>query len=156
MRTSSAPVLPVLALLLCAAGPLGGAEPPPSAKPPQRSGQARLEDSLAVRLIGSWVLEKATTPGKPSGIGTRMKTFSDGRWEIIQRDPTTNAIVFNHGGSYRVEGDTLIQKVDFAGASTKSLMGRVSRFKLIVDKDTYTQIALDNQFNEVWKRVDDV
>lgn len=55
-----------------------------------------------------------------------------------------------------MEGDTLIQKVDFAGASTKSLMGRVSRFKLIVDKDTYTQIALDNQFNEVWKRVDDV
>lgn len=156
MRTPIAHVLPVLALLICAGVPSAGAEPPPSSAPPKRSGQARLNDSLEVKLLGSWVLEKATTPGKPSGIGTRMQTYADGRWEITQRDPKTNAIVFTHGGSYRVEGDTLIKKVEFAGASTKNRIGQVSRFKIIVDKDTYTQIAVDNQFNEVWKRVDDV
>lgn len=149
-------VLHLLALMMCAPAPLALAEPPPSATLPKRSGQARLNDSLEVKLLGSWVLEKATTPGRPSGIGTRMQTYADGRWEITQRDPKTSQIVFTHGGSYRVEGDILIKKVEFAGASTKNRIGQVSRFKIIVDKDTYTQIAVDNQFNEVWKRVDDV
>lgn len=154
---NSARVLPLLFVgIVCVGASCLMAAQAPSAEPPKRSDLARLNDSLEVKLLGSWVLEKATTPGKPSGIGTRMKTFSDGRWEIVQRDPKTHEIIFNHGGSYRVEGDILIQKVEFAGPKTKNMIGRVSRFKLTVDKDTYTQIALDNQFNEVWKRVDDV
>ncbi|HEY1109509.1 MAG TPA: hypothetical protein VGE76_12770 [Opitutaceae bacterium] len=153
----SARVLPLLfSGIVCVGTSCLTAAQAPSAEPPKRSSSARLNDSLAVKLMGSWVLEKATTPGKPSGIGTRMKTFSDGRWEIVQRDPKTHEIIFNHGGSYHVEGDILVQKVEFAGPKTKSYIGRVSKFRITVDKDTYTQVALDNQFNEVWKRVDDV
>jgi len=102
--------------------------------------------------MGPWILTESTTPGTPSGIGVRERVFTPGHWEITQKDPKTGAIVFHHGGTYRLVGDILEVKVEFASNKTKSYIGQVRKFRITVDKDTYTQIGVGNPFNEVWKR----
>lgn len=149
----SARVLPLLLLLVCISLPSFRAaqpEPAPSAPTDSPAGKETLEE----RLQGVWVLAEASTPGNPSGIGIRQKIFTPGRWEMIQRDPKTGEVVFHHGGTYRLNGDILEQKVEFASNMTKSYIGSVRKFKIKVEKDTYTQIGLGNPFNEVWKRFD--
>jgi hypothetical protein len=144
-------VLPLLALLVYgSASFLPAAQAPSEPTPPADS--PAIKETLEERLQGVWVLAEATTPGKPSGIGIRQKIFTPGRWEMIQRDPKTGEIVFHHGGTYKLNGDTLEQKVEFASNMTKDYIGQVRRFKIKVENDTYTQIGLGNPFNEVWKR----
>jgi hypothetical protein len=140
-------IVPMLSLLvLC--NPLLGQAAPPLAAP--LADKNKLED----RLMGTWVLAEATTPGTPSGIGIRQKIFTPGRWEMIQRDPKTGEVIFHHGGTYRLNGDILEQTVEFASDKTKNYIGQVRKFRITVDKDTYTQVGIGNPFNEVWKRLD--
>jgi len=146
-------VLSLLVLLVCGYASPGQAAQPAS-EPPALPASPKIKDPLEARLMGIWVLAEATTPGTPSGIGIRQKVFSPGRWEIIQNDPKTGEVVFHHGGSYRLNGDVLEQKVDFATKKTKNYIGQVRKFRITVEKDTYTQIGVGNPFNEVWKRMD--
>lgn len=113
-----------------------------------------VERSLEDRLMGTWVLAKAERPGTPSGIGIRQKKFSPGRWEIIQRDPKSGEIVFHHGGTYRLDGNLLEQKVEFATEKTRNYIGQVRRFRIRVEGDVHIQIGVGNPFNEVWVRPD--
>ena len=147
------PLLPVLILTLSAHAPFAGAAQP-KGDPPAPPAAPQQKQTLEERLMGVWVLAEATTPGTPSGIGIRRKSFSAGRWEIIQKDPRTGEVIFHHGGSYRLNGDILEQKVEFASEKTKGHIGQVRRYKITVEKNTYTQIGLGNPFNEVWKRLD--
>jgi hypothetical protein len=151
MRTPT-PVLPLLILMVYGAVSSLGAQPPP--EPPALLAPSATTDTLEARLMGTWVLAEATTPGTPSGIGIRQKIFSSGRWEMIQKDPKTGAVVFHHGGTYRLDGDILEQKVEFAGQNTKSYIGQVRKFRITIDRETYTQVGIGNPFNEVWKRQD--
>ena len=41
---------------------------------------------LALKLIGTWRLQEASTPGSPSGVGTRLKLFTGTHWCVIQPD----------------------------------------------------------------------
>ena len=109
--------------------------------------------NLAKDLIGTWVLEKAQTPGTPSGIGTRLKYFTGTHWMITQPDGKSGVVVFHHGGRYTLEGNSMSTTVDFANSNTSDFIGKTSKFKISVNGDTYTQQALDNQFTETWKRV---
>ena len=109
--------------------------------------------TLAAKLVGTWKLEEASTPGSPSGIGTRLKLFTGTHWCVIQPDPKSGEIVFQHGGRYDLDGDKLKTKTDFAGESTKAMIGRDGTFTIKVDGDTMTQADADGVFNETWKRV---
>lgn len=115
--------------------------------PPAASGD------LQARLLGTWVLEKAAVPGTPSGVGLRRKTFTPGHWEMEQKNPTTGAIVFRHGGTYRLQGDIIESTTTFANKSTANRIGQVSSAKIKVEGDVYTQVGLDNPFTETWRRV---
>jgi hypothetical protein len=115
--------------------------------PPAASGE------LQASLLGTWVLEKAAVPGTPSGVGLRRKTFTPGNWEMVQKNPTTGAIVFRHGGTYRLSGDIIESTVTFADSSTSNRIGRVSSAKIKIEGDLYTQVGLDNPFTETWRRV---
>jgi hypothetical protein len=152
MRPSTK-VLLLLVLMICGdASPARAEQPRPA--PPALPASSGVRDPLEAQLIGLWVLAEATTPGTPSGIGIRQKTFTPGRWEMIQKDPKTGEVVFHHGGTYRLNGDVLEQKVEFATQKTKNYIGQVRKFRITIEKDTYTQIGVGNPFNEVWKRMD--
>lgn len=146
-------ILPILVLIVCVYISLAHAAQPHS-EPPTPPLSSGIENTLEAQLMGAWVLEEASTPGTPSGIGIRQKIFTPGRWEIIQKDPKTGGIIFRHGGTYRLIGDILEQKVEFATQRTKNYIGQVRRFRIKIEDDTYIQLGIGNPFNEVWKRLD--
>src|SRR5436190_501722 len=88
--------------------------------------------TLAARLVGTWKLEQASTPGSPSGVGTRLKLFTGTYWCVIQPDPKSGEIVFQHGGHYELDGDKMKTKTDFAGESTKEMIGSSGIFTIKV------------------------
>ncbi|MGB7343917.1 MAG: hypothetical protein WBD20_06875 [Pirellulaceae bacterium] len=109
--------------------------------------------TLAQQIVGTWELEAAKSPGSPSGIGSRLKMFTGTHWCVIQPDVNTGVIVFQHGGRYSLDGDTLKTTREFAGQSTKSLIGSAGRFKIEIDGDTLKQADSEGVFNESWKRL---
>ena len=114
---------------------------------------ASAQQTLAAKLVGTWKLEEASTPGSPSGVGTRLKLFTGTHWCVIQPDPKSGEIVFQHGGRYELDGDKMKTKTEFAGESTKAMIGSNGMFTIKVDGDTMTQADADGVFNETWKRV---
>lgn len=109
--------------------------------------------AVAQQLIGTWKLEKAFTPDSPSGIGTRLKLFTGTHWSVIQPDAPTGVIVFQHGGRYELDGDVMETTTDFAGESTKAMIGATGKFTIKIDDDTMKQVDSEGVFNETWKRV---
>jgi hypothetical protein len=72
---------------------------------------------------------------------------------ITQPDPKIGLVVFHFGGRYTLDGDILTERIDFAGASTQSVIGGSGRFKITVDGDVLKQIDVDRRvYNEIWKR----
>ncbi len=110
-------------------------------------------NDLAKKLIGTWKLESAVTPGSPSGIGTRLKLFTATHWCVIQPDRETGVIVFQHGGRYVLDGNKMKESIDFAGEHTKASIGKTSIRIVEVDGDTYKQVDPNGVFTETWKRV---
>lgn len=119
--------------------------------PTQNQGDAT--PTLAAGLIGTWILERASTPGSPSGVGSRLKMFTGTHWCVVQPDPQSGELVFQHGGRYDLDGDKMKTKTEFAGQSTKGMIGREGSYTIKVDGDTMTQADADGVFNETWKRV---
>ena len=136
-----------LCLFFQAASPLMAAEK----QTPKHTAAAK---DLSSQLIGTWVLESASNPGTPPGIGSRLKFFTGTHWFVIQPDPSTGGIVFQHGGPYELKGNTMSEHIDFAGELTKALIGRTGEFTIEVDGNTYKQIDPNGIFNETWKRVE--
>ena len=108
---------------------------------------------LAKQLIGTWKLTEAARPGSPSGIGTRLKFFTGTHWCILQPDPDTGVIVFQHGGRYQLDGNLLKETRDFAGESTRTMIGGKTTLKIELNGDTFKQADAEGVFNETWKRV---
>jgi hypothetical protein len=146
----------VLKKALCAvvAGAMGCLAALPDARAQETAtAGASASQALASGLIGTWKLEQASTPGSPSGVGSRLKMFTGTHWCVIQPDPQTGGIVFQHGGRYEVDGDKVKTQTEFAGESTKGMIGRDGAYRVKVDGDTMTQMDSEGVFNETWKRV---
>lgn len=110
------------------------------------------KNDLAAQLIGTWILEKASTPSSPSGVGTRLKFFTGTHWCIIQPDPKTGVIIFQHGGRYTLAGKKVNITRDFGGEYTKTMIGKSGSFEIQIDGDTLRQADADGVYNETWKR----
>ena len=105
-------------------------------------------------LIGAWVL--AGTPDKPADppkSGGRIKFFTGQNWCITQAEPETGKVTFHHGGTYTLAGDELRTTIEYAIERSADSIKQTRRFKIKVDQDTYTQIGIDNPYNEVWRRI---
>lgn len=145
-------VAPLFAVLACGLIPL---PPIQNLLGQEESTQAPPKKStpLAEKIIGTWKLTEASTPGSPSGVETRLKLFTGTHWCVIQPDPDTGVIVFQHGGRYEIQGDKMKVTRDFAGESTKDMIGGAGTFTIIVDADTLKQADSNGVFNETWKRI---
>jgi hypothetical protein len=113
-------------------------------------------DKLAKELVGTWVL--VGTPdnvGEPPKSGGRLKFRTGRHWAITQADAKTGKVMFHHGGTYTLDGDTYTETVEYANEGTADLIKKTFTFKVKVEGDTYTQtgVGKDNPFKaEVWKR----
>jgi len=101
-------------------------------------------------LKGEWILTTSDRPGNPSGIGIRRKTFTDATWSMVQKDPATGIVVFEHGGDYKLNGTSYSETVRHAGANTANLIGQTFTYRVTVSGDTFSQV--DGQWNETWRR----
>lgn len=111
---------------------------------------ATLELKVTNPLPGRWLLAAAAIPGSPSGIGTRVKEFTDTQWVITQPNPNGGPPVFHHGGRYTLRGTEYIETVEFANASTASFIGRTFTLQVNLGTDSYMQLGA---FTEEWRRI---
>ena len=86
---------------------------------------------------GSWKKQKRLAHRR--GSATRLKFFTGTHWSIVQPDPATGVIVFQHGGRYELDGSLLKTTRDFAGESTKEMIGTSGKFAIQIDGDTLKQ-----------------
>ena len=109
---------------------------------------------LAKDLVGTWVV--VGTPDNVGEIpkkGGRLKFFTGRHWIITQADPETGKVIFHHGGTYKLNGNEYTEKIEYATESTEALISKSYKFDIKIEGDTYTQIGIDNSYNEVWKRM---
>jgi hypothetical protein len=102
-------------------------------------------------LIGQWILTAASNPGNPSGVGTRTKALTETDWVVEQKHPATGAIIFRHGGRYNIRGTEYSETVEFANASTASLIGRTFTATVNASANQFTQSSSGG--TEEWTRV---
>ena len=110
------------------------------------SAQEPAKQDAAPAIQGAWQLSF------PDG-SRRIKFISDGQWTITQANPKTGAVVFHHGGSYTLDGNTYIEKVEFANPSTAGLIGNEHKFEVTIEGDTIHQKGIGNPWTEDWKRI---
>jgi hypothetical protein len=101
-------------------------------------------------LMGEWILASSDRPGNPSGIGIRRKSFTDTTWSMVQKDPATGFVVFEHGGEYKLNGTTYTETVRRAGTSTANLIGQTFTYRVTVSGNSFSQV--DGTWNETWRR----
>ena len=108
-------------------------------------------------LRGTWVLVGVPDQDEAHpAAGQRLKFFGDGYWAITQPETDSGRVRLHHGGAYSVTGDTLTKHVDFAIEGYEDRIGGSNHFEFQVEDGVYTQLGLDNSFDEVWKRPSDV
>ena len=109
---------------------------------------------LAKDLIGTWILVGTTDEvGEIPDKGGRLKFITGRHWTITQADPNTGLVIFHHGGTYTLDGNEYVEKIEYANENTKQLINKTLKHKIKVGKDTYTQIGVGNPYTEVWKRL---
>jgi hypothetical protein len=113
----------------------------------------RTENDLAHQVLGTWQLVQTNGGAVTSKEAGRLKFFSGNRWIIIQADPTSGEVIFIHGGTFAIEGDTLVQQVEFAKGNTMNLIGQSHRFHTSVSGESLVQAGIGNRWNETWQRV---
>jgi beta-lactamase regulating signal transducer with metallopeptidase domain len=112
------------------------------------------DSELANELKGAWILVgRPGQVGKAPSSGGRIKFFTGDHWCITQAEPKSGVVLFNHGGTYTVEGNTYHESVDYANASTITHVGNKNDFKITIEGDTLTSTGIGNPWNEVWKRL---
>jgi len=142
--TSGVLIISLLSLIILFVGQLSAQDketPSPSAA-----------SKLAKDLIGTWIL--VGTPdevGEPPTAGGRLRFFTGRHWCITEANPKTGVVINHHGGTYTLDGDEYVEKIEYN--IRNSGIKQIYKFKIKVEGDTYTQIGVGNPYNEVWKRL---
>ena len=109
---------------------------------------------LAKRMEGKWVLSGTPDDIKPAPkAGGRIKTITGNRWEIVEKDPKTGKVLFRHGGTFTVDGNTHTESIEFANENTKFLVGKKMKFKISIENGILLNHGQGNPWNEAWRRV---
>ena len=113
---------------------------------------ADASSTLHQKMLGEWVLSGEPGTEIEPKPGARMKFFGHSHWIITEHDPSTGVVIFHHGGTYELDGDSYTEKLTFANESTKHMIGLVFKFKIKVADGKFTQEGDGNPFTEVWTR----
>jgi hypothetical protein len=105
---------------------------------------------LATDLIGTWTL--VGTPDSEEETPTkRLKFFTGKHWLVTEADDS-GKVLLHHGGTYTLDGDEYVETIEYALEDSIGAVGAKFKFKIKVEGDKYTQIGVENPYNEVWRR----
>jgi len=105
-------------------------------------------------LTGAWILVGVPNNlGAPPAGGGRIKAFTNHTWSVTQLDPGTGETIFQHGGTYELNGNEYTEHVEHANENSKELIEKAFKFKIKIEGDTITQEGVGNPWTEVWRRV---
>jgi hypothetical protein len=105
---------------------------------------------LAKDLIGAWTL--VGTPDSNEETPTkRLKFFAGKHWLVTEADDG-GKVTIHHGGTYTLDGDEYVETIEYALPESISAVGMKFKFRIKVEGDKYTQIGVENPYNEVWRR----
>lgn len=110
-------------------------------------------EGISRELVGTWILTGTAGGPVSKQESGRMKFYTGHHWIITQADPKSAEVIFLHGGTYSIEGDILVQTVEYAKDNTLNLVGQSHRFRTSISGDTLTQIGVGNRWNETWSRL---
>ena len=100
------------------------------------------EKNLHESLLGAWA-QPSTIDDKGELIpGSGIKFFGLKHWTITQSDPKTGEMVHHHGGTYKLDGDTYEETVEFAGPSTKTFIGTTFNSRSLLTATRTNRLAL--------------
>ncbi|MGP0063090.1 MAG: sigma-70 family RNA polymerase sigma factor [Isosphaeraceae bacterium] len=120
---------------------------------PQVADAKTKSPEIGKELMGAWILAgKPGEIGQPPQAGAMYKFFGGRHWAITQADPKTGAVLYHHGGTFKLDGDQYTETVEYATENTANLIKKTHKFTIKVEGDTYTQLGLDNEWSQVWKR----
>jgi uncharacterized protein (TIGR03067 family) len=111
---------------------------------------------LSKELLGSWIW--VGTPdgaGMAPAAGGRVMSVTDGHFSIKQTDPKNGSVIFNHGGTWTLEGSEYAEHLDFANESSQEVKGKTFKFDVKIEGDKLWKIGKDNDWKEIWQRVAD-
>ena len=114
--------------------------------------QAPKKDSEPAESSARGLVGTPDKIGEPPAAGGRFKFRTGKHWCITEADPRTGQVIFHHGGTYMLDGDTYTETIEYANENTAGLFKMQLKFKVKVEGDMYTQIGDGNEFHEVWKR----
>ncbi|UCC98107.1 MAG: hypothetical protein JSW66_19950 [Phycisphaerales bacterium] len=103
---------------------------------------------LSKDMIGAWVLV-----GNPPAEGGQLKFRTARHWIATLADPDTGEVIGNHGGTYTLNGDEYVEKVEYATENMADLIGKAYKYQVKVEGDNFSQIGIGNPWTQVWKRL---
>ena len=104
-------------------------------------------------MVGAW--RQAGTPDNPEeppAKGGKLKVFTGKHWSVTQIDGETGRVEFVIGGTYKLDGAEYTETVEYATDNFGEQIGKTFTFAVKVDKDTYTQVGVGNDYNEAYRR----
>ncbi len=97
-------------------------------------------------LAGAWI------PATPDGAVSTVKLIVDGHWSLSQRG-ADGAVSVHHGGTFTLSGDGVYtEKVLWATAPTRKLVGGEHRFKVTITDGIFRLEGMGNPWTGEWKR----
>jgi hypothetical protein len=105
---------------------------------------------LATDLIGAWTL--VGTPDSDDESPTRRLKFFTGKHWLVTEADDNGKVIIHHGGTYTLDGGEYVETIEYALEDSISAVGMKFKFKIKVEGDKYTQIGVENPYNEVWRR----
>jgi beta-lactamase regulating signal transducer with metallopeptidase domain len=134
-----------LALLLCTLlGAVAMTDAQPPATPPTRKD-----------LVGTWLLVGENgAVSNPSGRLSRLKFITETHWTITQADKKTRVVIFHGGGTYTLDGNRYVEKVEFANEINSEGLGKKAIFEIKLDGDILHLHGIEGTpWQEDWKRI---
>jgi hypothetical protein len=105
---------------------------------------------LGTDLIGAWTL--VGTPDSEEETPTKRLKFFTGKYWLVTEADDAGKVINHHGGTYTLDGDEYVETIEYAIEESVNAIGQKFKFKIKVEGDKYTQIGIENPYNEVWRR----
>jgi len=108
---------------------------------------------LQNRIDGTWQMCNADSTVNYDDGFESYKIYSKGNYVLSKVLKGTTNIALAFWGIYSLENNVWDETITFTTTNVSSITGQHFQFKIKLDKDYLVINGINNQFNELWKRI---